>query len=112
MSASTLPPGDVAVAITYSGDTKDIVETVTVAREAGATTIAFTAHSRSHLANLCDLVMLTGPMETPLASGTIRSTVAQLHVLEVLFAGVLLRRPDRGLAIIQRAAAAVASELL
>ena len=112
MSLSTMAPGDVAVAITYSGDTKDIVESMTVAREAGATTIAITAHSRSHVASLSDVVLLTVPMETPLASGTIRSTIAQLQVLDVLFAGVLLQQTDGGLAAIERTAAAVASKLL
>lgn len=112
MSLSTMAPGDVAVAITYSGDTKDIVESMAVAREVGATTIAITAHSRSHVASLSDVVLLTVPMETPLASGSIRSTIAQLQVLDVLFAGVLLQQPDGGLTAIERTAAAVASKLL
>lgn len=111
MSASTMAAGDVAVAITYSGDTRDIVDSITAARDAGATAIAITAHSRSHIANLSDVVLLTGPMETPLASGTIRSTIAQLQVLDILFAGVLLQRPERALAAIERTAASVAAKL-
>ncbi len=112
MSATTLGPSDVAIAITYSGDTKDIVDTMATAQDAGATTVAITAHARSHVANLSDLVLLTGPMETPLASGTIRSTIAQLHVLDVLFAGVVLQRPDRALQALERTAAAVAAKLV
>lgn len=112
MSAATLGPSDVAIAITYSGDTKDIVDCMAIARDAGATTIAITAHARSHVANLSDLVLLTGPMETPLASGTIRSTIAQLHVLDVLFAGVVLQHPERALQTLERTAAAVAAKLV
>jgi DNA-binding MurR/RpiR family transcriptional regulator len=112
MSASTLTPADVAVAVTYSGDTKDIVDSIAIATDRGATTIAITAHSRSHVANLCDIVLLTGPMETPLASGTIRSTIAQLHVLDILFAGVVMRHPATALAAIEQTAAAVASKQL
>ncbi len=112
MSASTMTPADVAVAITYSGDTKDIVDSMTIAKQAGATTIAITAHSRSHVANLSDVVLLTGPMETPLASGTIRSTIAQLHVLDVLFAGVIQQHTARALQAIEQTADAVASKQL
>jgi len=112
MSASTMTSSDVAVAVTYSGDTKDIVDSITTAKQAGAVTIAITAHSRSHVANLSDVVLLTGPMETPLASGAIRSTIAQLHVLDVLFAGVIQQQTARALQAIEQTAAAVASKLL
>lgn len=112
MSACTMAAGDVAVAVTYSGDTKDIVDSMTAAKQAGAATIAITAHSRSHVAGLCEIVLLTGPMETPLASGTIRSTIAQLHVLDVLFAGVVQRQPDRALRAIAQTAEAVTAKLL
>lgn len=112
MSASTMTRADVAVAVTYSGDTKDIVDSMTMAKRAGVATIAITAHSRSHVANLSDVVLLTGPMETPLASGTIRSTIAQLHVLDVLFAGVIQQHTARSLQAIEQTAAAVVSKLL
>lgn len=112
MAASTMEPGDVGMAVTYSGDTKDVVESVRSAKRAGATIIAITAHLRSHVASLSDIVLLTGPMETPLASGTIRSTIAQLQVLDVLFAGVFLRHPERSQRAIEQTAEAVAAKLL
>jgi len=112
MTASTMTPSDVAVAVTYSGDTKDIVDSMTVAKRAGAVTIAITAHSRSHVANLSDIGLLTGPMEMPLASGAIRSTIAQLHVLDILFAGVVQQQTDQALAMIERTAESVAAKLL
>jgi DNA-binding MurR/RpiR family transcriptional regulator len=42
MGASLLEPGDVAVGISHSGNSKDVVEALQVARGAGATTIAIT----------------------------------------------------------------------
>jgi DNA-binding MurR/RpiR family transcriptional regulator len=112
MAASLMRPGDVAIAVTYSGDTKDIVDSVARAKQAGATVITITAHSRSQVASLSDVILLTGPMETPLASGTIRSTIAQLHVLDVLFAGVFLQSPEEALHAVERTAEAVAGKLL
>lgn len=112
MAASLLGPGDVGLAITYSGDTKDVMESVTHAKRAGATIIAITAHSRSQVASLSDIILLTDPTETPLASGAIRSTIAQLHVLDVLFAGVFLRRPEEALRAIELTAEAVAAKQL
>ncbi|HZU14336.1 MAG TPA: MurR/RpiR family transcriptional regulator [Chloroflexota bacterium] len=112
MTASLMQPGDVAIAVTYSGDTKDIVESVARAKQAGAAVITITAHSRSQVASLSDLILLTGPMETPLASGAIRSTIAQLHVLDVLVAGVFLHDPEKALRAVERTAEAVAGKLL
>jgi DNA-binding MurR/RpiR family transcriptional regulator len=112
MAASSMQPGDVGIAVTYSGDTKDIVDSVRSAKRAGATIVAITAHMRSHVTSLSDIVLLTGPMETPLASGTIRSTIAQLQVLDVLFAGVFLQDPERSLQMIEQTAESVAGKLL
>jgi DNA-binding MurR/RpiR family transcriptional regulator len=106
--ASTMEPGDVAIAITHSGDTRDVIDALTVAKKARATIITITAHARSHAANLSDIVLLTGPMFMPLGSGTLRSTIAQLQVLDILFAGIVLRQSERSLQYLERTAEAVA----
>lgn len=91
MAASLLRRGDVAVGISHSGSTKDVVHSCRVAKESGATVIAITNYARSPITHEADIVLLTASPETPLGSSSVRSKIAQLLVLDLLFTGVVLR---------------------
>ncbi len=49
--------------------------------------------------------------ESPLGSGAIRSKIAQLHVLDVLFTGVVMRMRERALEYTEKTAEAVLDKL-
>jgi DNA-binding MurR/RpiR family transcriptional regulator len=83
--AALLDTRDVAIAISHSGRTLEIVQSAEVARGAGATTIAITNNPRSPLARACDLVLLTAVSESTFRSGAMASRIAQLAVLDFLF---------------------------
>mgnify|MGYP000989619977 FL=1 len=91
MSAMTLQPVDVAVGISFSGSTKDVVASLTNAKERGATVICITAYDRSPIARVADVKLIAASSETPLGSGSLRSKIAQLYILDVLYTGVALR---------------------
>ncbi|MFF4896065.1 MurR/RpiR family transcriptional regulator [Streptomyces sp. NPDC001068] len=93
-AAALLGPGDVAVAISHSGETEDTVEPLQAAAERGATTIALTNVPRSTLAANADLVLTTCARETPFRSGATVSRIAQLAVIDCLFVGVAQRSFD------------------
>jgi DNA-binding MurR/RpiR family transcriptional regulator len=84
-AATTLKPGNVAVAVSHSGDTVDTLSFVELARSAGATTIAITNHSGSPLATAADIVLTTAARETGFRSGALGSRIAQLMVIDCLF---------------------------
>ena len=90
-SAALLTPGDVAVAVSHSGATEDTVDALTVARHAGATTVAVTNFPRSPLAALGDHVLTTAARETTFRSGATASRLAQLPVVDCVFVGVAQR---------------------
>lgn len=83
--ASLLDARDVAIAISHSGRTLEIVQSAEVAGAAGATTIAITNNPRSPLARVCDLVLVTAVSESTFRSGAMASRIAQLAVLDFLF---------------------------
>ncbi|GAA3827821.1 MurR/RpiR family transcriptional regulator [Streptomyces chiangmaiensis] len=93
-AAALLGPGDVALAISHSGETEDTVEPLQAAAERGATTIALTNVPRSTLAASADLVLTTCARETPFRSGATVSRIAQLAVIDCLFVGVAQRSYD------------------
>ena len=83
--AALLDERDVAIAISHSGRTLEIVQSAEVAARAGATTIAITNNPRSPLARVSTLVLVTAVSESTFRSGAMVSRIAQLAVLDFLF---------------------------
>ena len=111
MSASTLSEEDVVVGVSHSGSTKDVVDSCRIAHEAGATVICITGHNRSPITKVADIKLLTATRERPLASGALRSKIAQLHVLDMLFTGVALQIKDQTMEYTEKTAKAVLDKL-
>jgi RpiR family carbohydrate utilization transcriptional regulator len=96
MSASLLGGGDVAVAISGSGRTIDLVRSVSIAREAGAAVIAITA-SASPLARLATVAMCADVPEDLDVYAPMTSRLVHLAIVDVLSVGVaVLRGPALG----------------
>ncbi|HZE38677.1 MAG TPA: MurR/RpiR family transcriptional regulator [Stackebrandtia sp.] len=93
-SAALLTPDDVAVGLSHSGQTTEIVECLRVAREHGARTIAVVNVSPSPLTEQADLVLTTRVRESRFRSGAMASRLAQLAVVDCVFLGVAQRSYD------------------
>ncbi|WP_194093948.1 MurR/RpiR family transcriptional regulator [Marivivens aquimaris] len=92
MTADMLGEGDVAVAISNTGQTKDIVETMRVARERGAHTIGITGEDGSPLLANCDTHLVVETLEnTDLYTPTV-SRLSHLVVIDILSTAVSLQR--------------------
>ena len=85
LCASTLKPEDVAVAISYTGDTKDILETVGIIKRTGAALISLTRYNKNPLAQQSDLQLYTASPETMVRSGAMGSRIALLAVVDELY---------------------------
>lgn len=106
-SAALLTPGDVAVAISHSGATRDTLDALAVARRSGATTIAITNFPRSPLATGSDHVLTTAARETTFRSGATASRLAQLTVIDCVFVGLAQRTYATSQRALELTAAAV-----
>jgi len=91
MSAVGLHPGDLAIGISHSGSTRDIVDALTFAHDAGATTVAITNYSPSPITKAADVVLLTASWETPFAGESLGSAISQLGTLDVLSAAIAVQ---------------------
>ncbi|MEQ2129734.1 MurR/RpiR family transcriptional regulator [Caldanaerobacter subterraneus KAk] len=111
ISAVSLTDKDVAVGISFSGSTKDTVETCRLAKEAGAKVIAITNYARSPITSVADIVLLTSAKETPLRSGALTSKIAQLHILDILYTAVAVRLKDKAVQELNKTAKAVLEKL-
>lgn len=84
IAASLMGAGDVILFVSYSGATHDMMQTLTVARKAGAKIILITHYPDAPGSALADVVLVCGGMETPLDCGSIPVKVAALFVAETL----------------------------
>ncbi|MDI6618920.1 MAG: MurR/RpiR family transcriptional regulator [Clostridiales bacterium] len=111
MSAVNLSNKGVAIGISFSGSTKDTVDSLTFAKNAGAFTIAITNYEKSPITKVADVVLLTSARETPLRSGALTSKIAQLHVLDILYTLLAIKKKEKAYEMLNKTAEAVISKL-
>ena len=95
MAASLLSAGDVLLAISNSGTTREIIETVRVAKEKDAQVICITNNSLSPLARICEPVLVTASREMSLPEEAVASLVCQISILDALSAMILQARSSQ-----------------
>jgi DNA-binding MurR/RpiR family transcriptional regulator len=108
-SAAVLSAGDVAVAISHTGTTIDTIDALATARNRGATTIAITNFNGSPISAEADHLLLTAARETTFRSGAMSSRIAQLALVDCLFAGVAQRSYDKAIEALESTYAVVRS---
>ena len=104
-SAAGLTGVDVAIGISHTGTTIDVLDALRVARGRGATTIGRTNIDRAPIGGPSALVVTTAARETTFRTGEMSSRVAQLVLVDCLFTGVALRSYDRSVSTLESARA-------
>ncbi|HEX5542057.1 MAG TPA: MurR/RpiR family transcriptional regulator [Micromonospora sp.] len=107
VAAALQHPGDVALGISHTGQTRETIEVLAEAGSGGATTIALTSFPRSPLAGLADIVLLTAAQSTTFRPDGLSARHPQLVVLDLLYIAVAQRTYQRAHAAFQRTAQAV-----
>ncbi len=94
VSAALRKPGDVAIGVSHSGLTTETIHALTVAGEAGATTVAITNSPESPIGGVADSVLTTQARESTYRMGAMSSRIAQLALVDFLFVRVAQRRHE------------------
>lgn len=102
MSAALMTPRAVVVAISHSGSTKDIVETLEIAKGTGAASVAIVSQRKSPVAAIADISLCVHSRETGFKPEPMSSRIAHLSVIDVLAVGVALRRSEDFVASVQK----------
>lgn len=93
--ASLLTEKDLVIAISDSGRTKELMESLEIAKNAGAKIVSITSNMGSPVTEISDIVLLTSSKETPFRGSALASRMAQLAVIDVLFLGVASAEYDK-----------------
>lgn len=94
ISASTLKRGDVAVFISYTGETKDTIELAEIAKGTGATTVSITNFGTNTLSGITDYSLHIVSEENIVRSGPMSSRISLLTAIDVIFSLTVSRVYD------------------
>ncbi len=83
--AATLTPDDLAIFVSHSGRTKDILHLQELVKENACPDLAVTSMGKNPLAQAADLVLPTSSPEISRRSSAMSSRLAQLFVFDCLF---------------------------
>ena len=108
-SAAVLPSDGVAIAISHSGTTLDVIDPMALARSRGATTLAITNSSLSKLADIADLVLTTAVRESTFRAAAMASRSAQLTIVDCVYVAIAQTRYDDAVAALLQTSDAVQS---
>jgi DNA-binding MurR/RpiR family transcriptional regulator len=91
VASRLLRRGDVCVAITHTGATRETVMTLRAAHDVGATTVAVTSFARSSISRFADIVLVSGGPEQSFRHEAMASRLAHLCLLDALYVAVAMR---------------------
>jgi RpiR family carbohydrate utilization transcriptional regulator len=112
MSATLLSEGDAVVAVSHSGQNKEVLEAIKLAKMGGASIISITNYGRSPITKVSDVVLFTSSPETAFKSDAISSRIAELVILDSLWAAIAFNDYDRAYKNIMKTRGATASKKL
>ncbi|MBQ9071448.1 MAG: MurR/RpiR family transcriptional regulator [Clostridia bacterium] len=89
--ASHLKRGSVAIGISHSGKSRDIVEALRLCKLCGATTVCITNHGSTPITEVSDISLFTKSEETDYSILAMSSRIAQLAIFDSIYTYIVLR---------------------
>jgi DNA-binding MurR/RpiR family transcriptional regulator len=110
INAGLLEPGDVGFAISFSGETKDVIDCARLAKRAGASVVCLTNHPRSSLAHLSDICLAASSTRTRWIHDAIAARLGQLAIIDALCVGICCKNEAKITPIVERIERAAATK--
>lgn len=85
MAASMMTSNDLAVVFSYSGSSKDSIQTAKLAKENNAKVVSITRYEKSPLTSYSDVSILCGSNEGPLEGGSTSAQIGILYLIDLLY---------------------------
>ncbi len=112
VSAAFTGPHVATITISHSGRTRETMMATRLAKAAGARTICITNFGKPPLLKYCDVALFTAAVETRYRMEAMASRVAQLIVVDTLYARLALERWEPALSAIERSYAILSEKRL
>ena len=97
IAASHLGKNDVAIGISHSGSSVDVVEALRTAQQNGAVTISISGVFKSPITNVSDINLITVADETKYSILALNSRIVQLAIIDTLYFSIILKRDKKSI---------------
>ena len=91
MTAGNLTERDVAIAVSYEGRSKNVVEAMNLAKQSGATTISITKMNKSPLLKYTDISLFIAVNDLTVGRDKVTRRVSDQFILDALYLGYTTR---------------------
>ncbi|NOU93921.1 SIS domain-containing protein [Paenibacillus sp. LMG 31456] len=109
--AANMDERDVAFGISYSGQTKDVIHSLELAKENGAVTLSLTRFGSNPVASAAEINLFTSSLENSIRSGAMASRIAQLNVIDILYVGIARKDHERHVQSLEKTRKAVSKNM-
>ena len=94
INATNMRLGEIALIITYSGNTPEIIEIAKHIKQRGGQIIAVTQYSHSPIASLADFKIYVPMIEAPLRFSASSSRVSSLSVIDMIYQAMIFNSDE------------------
>jgi DNA-binding MurR/RpiR family transcriptional regulator len=94
IAAAHTDENSVVIGISHSGESRDIIEALQIAKQNGATTIAITNFGKSPIDKYSDIILHTVSDETNYRILGLSSRIAQLAIIDTIYSCLVCRLED------------------
>ncbi len=101
MFARLLGPNDVAIGISFSGLSIDVIEVLKIAQDKLSKIITITSYDDTPLTDLADVKIFSYSKETRFRTEAMESRIVQLSIIDALFVSVAMIDAQKALTEIQ-----------
>lgn len=110
IACANMDPNTLVIAISHSGESRDILDAVKLAKGNGAKVVALTSYEHSSLTQYADMVLLSSSNETKFRSDAMVSRILQLVIIDILYVTVVLKLGNKGIDTVNKSRLAVAKK--
>lgn len=112
MNASIMDTKDLVIVFSLTGYTKEVVDSVKLAKKNGAKIVAITNYILSPLSSQADITILTAGKESPMDGGSLTGKISQLYIIDLICTTYVVRNHDKAKQMNQRIAKSIVNKTL
>ncbi len=94
MLSMNMESNDLLVVFSHSGESREVLDAVSIAKEKGVCTCAITSYEKSTLSRSCDLLVCSSSVETSLRSDAMVSRIIQMVIIDIIYVSIIVKKGD------------------
>lgn len=106
--STNLDPEDLLIVISHSGESREVLDALALAKNQGCQVCAVTSYEKSTLANRADFLICSSSLETKFRSDAMTSRVIQVMIIDILYVCIIVKKGESILPQIHKSRLAVA----